>query len=142
MASYYQKILVPVDGSSHAELACRHAVGLARDGGAEILLLHCYGELPMILGGESREEVIAASEKEAGTFLAPCIRYCEEQRMPCRSIIHNGSPGRMIVQVAKEEQCDLIVMGSRGLSEFSGLVMGSVSHRVLEYTDIPVLLVK
>ncbi|MDR2075652.1 MAG: universal stress protein [Desulfovibrio sp.] len=142
MAAYYKKILVPVDGSPHAEMACHHAVGLARDGGTEIILLHCYGELPMTLGGDSREAVIAASEKEAGRFLAPCLRYCEENQARCRSIVHNGSPSRTIVRVAKEERCDLIVMGSRGLSEFSGLVMGSVSHRVLEYADIPVLLVK
>jgi nucleotide-binding universal stress UspA family protein len=142
MAAYFKNILVPVDGSPHAEKACRHAVGLAGDGGAEIILLHCYGELPITLGGASREEVIADSEKEARNFLAPCLSHCEENRIPCRSIVHNGSPSRRIVQVAKEEHCDLIVMGSRGLSEFSGLVMGSVSHRVLEYADIPVLIVK
>jgi precorrin-8X/cobalt-precorrin-8 methylmutase len=142
MASYYKKILVPVDGSPHAELACRHAVGLADGGDAEILLLHCYGDLPMILGGDSREAVIAASEKEAARLLAPCLRHCEESRVRCRSVIHNGNPSRTIVRVAKEDCCDLIVMGSRGLSDFSGLVMGSVSHRVLEYADIPVLIVK
>ena len=45
-------------------------------------------------------------------------------------------------QIAAQEGCDLIVMGSRGLSDFSGMVMGSVSHRVLRHATMPVLIVR
>ena len=141
MSAFYKKILVPVDGSGHAERACTHAIGLAGAEG-EIVLLHCYGDLPNLIGGDARDEVVAASEAEGRRYLASCGELCAKANVKYRGIVHKGNPGRIIVQVANEEQCDLIVMGSRGLSDFSGMVMGSVSHRVLEYATLPVLIVK
>lgn len=142
MSSYYRKILVPVDGSIHADMACRHAAGIAKCGGGALVLLHCYGELPAIIGGEAREEIIATCEFEAKQILAAFEQHCKENEVPYTTLIRAGRPGRTIVQVCKEEYCDLIVMGSRGLSDFSGMVMGSVSHRVLTHSPVPVMVVR
>lgn len=139
---YYKKILVPIDGSEHAALACRHAVGLATNGNLDLVLLNCYGELPATIGGTARDEVIALAEAEGKTILSACERHCEENNVPFKSLVRCGGPGRTIVQVAEAEGCDLIVMGSRGLSDFSGMVMGSVSHRVLRHAAMPVLMVR
>lgn len=139
---YYKKILVPVDGSENAALACRHAVSLAADGNLEIVLLNCYPELPATIGGEARDEIIAASEMEGNRLLAPCREHCEESGVKYKALVRCGGPGRTIVQVAQIEGCDLIVMGSRGLSDFSGMVLGSVSHRVLRHATMPVLIVR
>lgn len=138
----YKKLLVPVDGSDNADLACRHALGLAKTGGAEIVLLNCYGELPLTIGGEARDLIIADSEAEGQRILAPSIKLCGEAGIRYKALVRSGGPGRTIVQVAEQEKCDLIVMGSRGLSDFSGMVMGSVSHRVLRHSAIPVLIVR
>lgn len=139
---YYKKLLVPIDGSENAALACRHAVSLADSAKLEIVLLHCYGDLPATIGGDARDEIIALSEAEGKTMLAPCERMCEEAGVSCKALVRCGSPGRTIVQVAESEGCDLIVMGSRGLSDFSGMVMGSVSHRVLRHASMPVLIIR
>lgn len=138
----YKKILVPIDGSEHAALACRHAVALAEVGKMEILLLHCYEELPAAIGGSARDTVIRDFEDKGNALLAPCKQCCAERNVPCKTLVISGAPGRTIVQVAANEGCDLIVMGSRGLSEFSGIVMGSVSHRVLRHATMPVLIVR
>lgn len=139
---YYKKILVPLDGSDNAALACRHAVALAADGRLELVLLHCYGDLPATIGGRARDEMIAASEEEGRILMAPCVRHCEENGVKCKALVRSGGPGRTIVMVAQAEGCDLIVMGSRGLSDFSGMVMGSVSHRVLRHATMPILIVR
>lgn len=139
---YYKKALVPLDGSAHASLACRHAVSLAQAGDMELILLYCYGELPASLGGDARNDVIALSEEEGKSILAPCAQYCEESGVKCQNLIRSGGPGRTIVLTAQAENCDLIIMGSRGLSDFSGMVMGSVSHRVLRHSTVPVLIVR
>lgn len=139
---YYKKILVPLDGSEHAALACRHAVALAVDGKLEIVMLNCYGELPTAIGGAARDEVMALFEEEGKKILEPCLQHCRDANIPCKALIRCGSAGRVIVQVAQAEGCDLIVMGSRGLSDFSGMVMGSVSHRVLRHATMPVLIVR
>ncbi|MDL2317145.1 universal stress protein [Desulfovibrio sp. OttesenSCG-928-A18] len=139
---YYKKLLVPVDGSPNAELACRHAIELAKAGNMEIIFLHCFGDLPTTIGGQARDEIIALSEKEGKALLAPCEALCDESNIKYRSTVRPGAPGRTIVLVAQSEGCDLIVMGSRGLSDFSGMVMGSVSHRVLRHATMPVLVVR
>jgi len=53
-----------------------------------------------------------------------------------------GDPGQTISRYAREKDCALIVMGRRGLGSFTGGLLGSVAHRVLELADQPVLLVK
>jgi nucleotide-binding universal stress UspA family protein len=138
----YKKILLPVDGSDNATLACHHAIDLAKAGNMEVVLLNCYGELPATIGGAARDEVIALSEAEGRIILSPCERLCEENGVRYKSLIRCGGPGRTIVQAARAEGCDIIVMGSRGLSDFTGMVMGSVSHRVLRHSTVPVLIVR
>jgi nucleotide-binding universal stress UspA family protein len=53
-----------------------------------------------------------------------------------------GDPAQVIAHYAREKQCDQIVMGSRGLGSLSGLVLGSVTMKVLHLTDVPILIVK
>lgn len=138
----YKKLLVPLDGSDNATLACKHAIGLAKAGNMSIVLLHCYGELPATIGGAARDEIIALSEAEGNAILSPGVQLCKENGIPCKTVVSSGNPGRTIVTVAHTEGCDLIIMGSRGLSDFSGMVMGSVSHRVLRHSTMPVLIVR
>ena len=142
MNSFYKKVLVPVDGSDNARLACDHAIAIARSANLELVLLHCYGELPATIGGDARDEIIAEAEAEGNALLAPFKKKCDENGVSCKPVVHNGSASRTIVHVAQEQGCDLIVMGSRGLSDFSGMVMGSVSHRVLQHATMPVLIVR
>ncbi|MDL2279601.1 universal stress protein [Desulfovibrio sp. OttesenSCG-928-G11] len=139
---YYKKILLPVDGSENAMLAVRHAVELAKTGGMDIVLFYCYGEIPAAIGGEARDGLIDSSEQEGRNILQAAKAICDQEGVSCKELVSPGAPGRAIVQTAVREGCDLIVMGSRGLSDFSGMVMGSVSHRVLRHATIPVLIVR
>ena len=138
----YKKLLLPLDGSDNATLACNHAIGLAKTGNLSIVLLHCYGELPATIVGPTRDEIIALSESEGKAILSPGIQLCKDNGIPCKPIVCCGSPGRSIVTVAQSEGCDLIVMGSCGLSDLSGMVIGSVSHRVLRHATMSVLIVR
>jgi len=53
-----------------------------------------------------------------------------------------GPPAEAILDVAKTRECDLIVMGSRGLGQFTGLLLGSQSQKVVQHAECPVLIVK
>ena len=142
MKPFYSKILIPIDGSDHADLAFRQAMGIAQGSGVEIVLLNCFEELPNTIGGETRAELIAELEREARALLEPYDALAKKEGRAYKTLVRSGPAARAIVHAANEEKVDLIVMGSRGLGDFSGMVMGSVSHRVLSLATQPVLIVR
>lgn len=138
----YKKILVPVDGSQHSKLAKRKAMGIAAAMGADIVLMHATGRIPSLIGGAAREELMEELLKDADNVLQPYRKVLDEKGVNYVERVVTGEAGDMICQVAKEEECDLIVMGSRGLSDMEGILVGSVTHRVLSCCTLPVLVAR
>ena len=71
--------------------------------------------------------------------LSPIIRAVDEAN---GKLILVGDPAETIAKVAREQACDLIVMGTRGLGTVTGVLLGSVATKVIHLSDRPVLLVK
>lgn len=138
----FKKILVPVDGSSHSLLAKRKAMGMAVAMGSEIILLHATGTIPNLIGGNAREELMSELTREGETLLEPYRKVLEDKGVQYTEIIESGEPGDTICAVAEREGCDVIVMGSRGLSDLEGMVLGSVTHKVLTKSSLPVLVAR
>jgi nucleotide-binding universal stress UspA family protein len=138
----YRKILVPVDSSEHSRRALQHAIALARCQEPHVALLHCLGRIPMLIGGEPREELLREMEREARKLLAPYAKRLREAGIEPALFIKEGRPGDCIVREAESGDYDLIVMGSRGLSDLQGMLMGSDAHRVLSSSHCPVLLIR
>ena len=139
----FKKILLPVDGSKSSKLAKQNAIGLASAMEAEILLVYITGGIPAIISGKPLEEAMKAQHEEAELVLAPYREFLVEHRINYNEMVLPAyNPGDEICRIAREENCDLIVMGSRGLSEIEGVFMGSVTHRVLARCAIPVLVVR
>ncbi len=127
------KILVPIDGSENAENALRYAVILARKTGSKITLLHVQESGVFSLKPELTKEIgtrILASN--AGKIKG--IEVAEK--------LESGDPAKVIVQAADKENCDLIVMGSRGLGTIARFLLGSVSDHVSHYANRSVLIIK
>ncbi len=138
----FSKILVPVDGSKDSLLAKHKAVELASVMGAKIFLLHAVGAVPELIGGISREQLISGLTHEARKLLAPYRDTLDDKGVEYSEIIEAADPADAVLNVARREQCDLIVIGSRGRSDLSSLVLGSVTHRVLHLSPVPVLMVR
>jgi len=138
----FKKILVGVDGSEHAHKAAKYARGMARTQGAELTLIHCPGHIPMLIGGEAREELQRDLEKEARKLVEKYQDLCNGHTVCFNIIVRFGDAANELIRYAEENGVDLIVLGSRGLSDFEGMVLGSVSHHVLQRTDIPVLIIR
>lgn len=139
----FRKILLPVDGSISSRLAKKKAVGIASAMSADIVLVYVTGSIPAFIKGKPREEAEIAQQEEADNVLRPFREFLVENKVQYLEIVrHAGNVGNEICKIAREEGCDLIVMGSRGLSDLEGLVMGSVAHRVLALCGIPVLVVR
>jgi nucleotide-binding universal stress UspA family protein len=134
------KILLPVDGSAHARQAAEYAAELAGLNKAAVVLMHAYGDIPMILG--HREDVIEEMKAESHKLLAIYAEALKKAGISFTESVHKGSPAEAILNVVREEKCDLIILGAKGHSELEDLVLGSVSHKVLHTADCPVLIVR
>ncbi len=149
----FQRILVPTDFSDCSHAACDLAVKLATTYGATIELLH-VDEPPAWQGfvipelavsmqngtSTSLHEFVQTRARRALGHLVEKLQQAGvgqvQQRMAA------GDASRVILEVAREDHCDLIVMGTHGRKGFERLVMGSVAERVVRQADCPVLTVR
>lgn len=136
------KILVPVDGSVSSKNMAKYAATLAAAKKALVVLLHVHERVPMIIGGERAQEVRKALDAESAKLLAEFAAIVEGAGAACSPLTREGDAGHVIVQVQEEEDCDLIVMGSRGLTSLESLVLGSATTTVLQLAACPVLVTR
>jgi nucleotide-binding universal stress UspA family protein len=138
----FKKILVPVDGSEYSKRAATAAADLARTAGAEIILLHCHKSFPALLGEPYYQNAVSRILKDAKDLLEPFRKLLEEKGASFSERLLEGPPRQAVAEVASRENCDLIVIGSRGLSDLEGLFLGSVTHRVLRVAPCPVMVIR
>lgn len=143
----FKKLLVAFDGSDHSELALKAACELAQKLSAGLDVIHIpqvvedaiaigYSVVPIPASAEqvkkASDEVLSRAKEIATKYKIADPGFEFEQ----------GDPGRVIVDYAKRNDVDLIVMGRRGLGHLGGLLMGSTTNRVSQLADCAVLTVK
>ncbi|HBV98229.1 MAG: universal stress protein UspA [Peptococcaceae bacterium BICA1-7] len=141
-----KKYLLAVDGSDNSRRAAHYALNLLRENSSlEITLIHVVNfrkELvnysPIMDIRDIEREVMEGGreivEQQALIF--------ENDGYRVEKMVEEGDPGFKVAQYAKEGGFDQIILGTRGLSDFKGLVLGSISHKVLHFAQCPVTLVK
>ncbi len=143
-------MLVAVDGSAHARKAVKLASEIAAKCTARLIVVNVIKttELP-----ESLREFADLQNLEgppAAALRRAAERVIDEARTRARGAgvsdlrtkLLKGSPARMIVEYARKKNVDMIVMGSRGLGDVEGMLLGSVSRSVCMLADCPCLTVK
>ncbi len=146
-AVMFSKILVGVDGSPSAEQAVNCAVDLAKRYGAKLLLVHVvprqfYAVAPSEAGVLATTVYVKDIEGEGKEMLADAVSKLKEKGIACESRLLQGIPADEILKLAQAERVDLIVLGSRGLTEVRGFLLGSVSDKVSHRAKCPTLIVK
>lgn len=133
------RILVPVDGSEHAFRALEVACSLARAEGKKLRLLHVVpkAEIPDGLKRFAAVEHVRDSPEHMyeAAVAENILDVARGQAVSAgvedvESSVEHGEASRGILEAASRGDVDTIVMGTRGLSDFQGLVLGSVAHRV------------
>ena len=137
----YGKILMAVDHSDVAGRVINAARDLASLSDGEVWVLHLremeamprIGFVPIESDAEAQSIVEHAAKElhDAGV----------KAHYEVRSTIY-GQAGREIVDAAHAHDAGVIVMGSRGRSDLAGLVLGSTAHKVIHFSDLPVLVVR
>lgn len=141
------KILVPIDGSEAAWHALQYACNLGKKFDSTIMVVHVvqpHYTLPSIaLHGEIPFLSVNIEEVEATGYKLIELAKSEMENYPkVETTLEFGHPAERILALAKDEQYDLIVIGSRGLSGISEFFLGSISSTVSQYSTIPVMIVK
>lgn len=137
-----KRVLLPVDGSSCSDRAVNYAVGFCELIGAEAVLLHSHKSLPQTLGKPNFDEAMDRLASEAQDVLRPYEETLSLTGVKYLSRIVSGPTAEVIFDVATAEGCDLIIMGSKGKSDLEGLMVGSVTHKVLHLAPCPVLVIR
>jgi nucleotide-binding universal stress UspA family protein len=136
----FRKILVAVDGSEQASAALRVAIDLTQRYGASLCVLHAFPHVSDLLGTPQYENLLAARATIGEALLDAAHRQVADA-VPVETQLLEGPPASAILRVAQEDQYDLIVLGSRGRGQISGLLLGSVSSVVAQRAQCPVLIV-
>lgn len=137
----YRRILVGYDGSKAGERAFASALGLAKSHGAELYVL-TVSRPPEIGDDVETEAVIENSREHHRKLLAPLRTRAAREGIRAHFEVAVGHPAEQIISYADHHGADLIVVGDRGRSKFTRLLLGSVSKTVVQYAGRPVLVVR
>ncbi len=143
----FSRILVAVDGSPFAERALKFAVDLAKRYAARVIILHVvlrrfYAVTPSEAGVLATTVFVKEMEAEGKEIIRKAEAYAKTEGADYECKLLQGVPAEEILKTARSESVDLIVMGSRGLSEVRAFLLGSVSDKVSHHAKCPTLIVK
>lgn len=135
------RILLPVDGSRLSDAAADMAIDLAGSEGT-VILLTVRRTVPTALGQPNAGELLEYLNRNAEEIMTHYRTKLANAKVDFQELVVGGDVAEVIGNVADNEKCDLIIMGSKGKSDLEGLFLGSVTHKVLQTTSKPVLVVK
>jgi nucleotide-binding universal stress UspA family protein len=136
----FKHVLVALDGSDYSQTALPTAIEIARKFGSDLYVLH--------VAEHDRGRSVVYSEEsptEATQLVGKAVKVALDAGVAAKGELRDvgaGHVARAIVEVAQANDIDLIVMGSRGLSDIEGLLLGSVTHKVMQLTHVSVLVAR
>jgi len=150
----FQRIVVPLDGSSFAEAALPYAQDIAQKFGAAIDLVQAIGTEEMLLASQPIDPtgasammfdpgpIIEAEKSEAVSYLDGVAARLRAAGLTVNTATPGGSSGDMLLEYARANQTDLMVITSHGRGGLGRIVMGSVTDHIVRNSECPVMVVK
>jgi nucleotide-binding universal stress UspA family protein len=139
------RMLVPVDGSETSDRAVDHLRKKLSwyKNSFEIHLLNVqhplHGDVATFI---DQAQIEKFHHDEGLKALASARAKLDAEKIPYIFHVGVGDPAHVIVHYAKEKKCEQIFMGTRGLGSVMGMIMGSVTFKVIHLSEVPILLVK
>lgn len=137
-------ILVPVDGSPASLRALDYAIKTAsQTPGSSLVLLNVQNLGAIAIAGATIAGDLQETASQAwDQALGEAVEKSEAAGAVFKTVVRTGQVAETIAQVAREEDIQQIVMGTRGLGSIQGLLMGSVATKVIHLADVPITLIK
>lgn len=138
----FKKILLGVDGSEHALRAAIVAGDLARLTKADVIMVTAFDPIPSYLGEPNLQEAITGRLSQAEKVLETAKQELGAIPGEITTEALEGSAADVVLDVAQARGCDLIIVGSRGLGQLKGLLLGSHSQKIIQHAHCPVLVIR
>lgn len=143
----YQKILVPLDGSQRAEKMLPFVEELAQKFGSQLVLLQVVEPMVTVVAPYDAVPIYYSEElerrtQEAKNYLAGLEKRFTEKGITVKTVVESSPVVSCIIDVAEEEQVDLIAIASHGRTGLARVFYGSVAAGVLQRADRPLLVIR
>lgn len=143
----FSRILVGLDGSDYSLRALDFAIDLANKYQSQLVLVHVvmrqiYAINPPEAGILAGTAIVRELETEGKTILTQGEEKVKAQGLPVEARLRQGVPAEELLRAAADEKADLMVLGSRGLSQVRAFLLGSVSDKVSHHAKCPTLIVR
>jgi nucleotide-binding universal stress UspA family protein len=141
----FTHILLPTDGTPLSASAIARGVRLAKATGARVTGLYVKPQFHVFtyrteMLEDTREQYARDCDAHAVEYLAVVEKAARESGVPCATVsVSHDHPDEAILRIADERGCDAIVMASHGRRGVAGVLMGSVTQKVLTHGKLPVL---
>ena len=137
----FNNIVLAFDGSEYSHKALQSARAIAERFEATLWLVHVFRNPSDLLGYTDYEKLYARRKSAAQAVLDDARLKFGTTTFIVNEELHEGLEAESILKVAESRKADLIVMGTRGLGTVKGLLVGSVSRKVIHYALCPVMVV-
>ena len=137
----FKNIVLAVDGSEYSLRALEYARSLAENYRAGLWLVHVFSNTSDLLGYQDFEKLYARRKSAGQTILDETLKKLKDSSLDVHAELAEGSDAEAILTLAEKHEADLIVMGTRGFGAVKGLMVGSVSRKVIHLSSCPVMVV-
>ncbi|MCW5662610.1 MAG: universal stress protein [Piscinibacter sp.] len=143
----FKRILVPTDGSDITQKAVDTAISLAKSVGAQVYTISVKEPFPYSAISEMQptppQEFFDAQERIAAKRVSAVVAAAKAAGLECKAhTVEALHPWEAIIDHAKQQECDLLVMASHGRRGVTALLLGSETQKVLTHSTVPVLVVR
>ena len=137
----FKNIVLAVDGSEYSLRALEYARSLAENYKAVLWLVHVFSHTSDLLGYQDFEKLYARRKSAGQAILDEALEKLSGASFEVHAELAEGSDAEAILTLAEKHEADLIVMGTRGFGAVKGLLVGSVSRKVIHLAKCPVMVV-
>ncbi len=134
------KVIFPTDFSTASDVALSYATDMAKARGATLLIVHVE-EPPFAYGGGELYYGVPGPDEHMLERMLAQLRP-SDPAVPCERRMLVGEPAHAIIKLARDENADLIVMGSHGRTGVGRVLLGSIAELIVRRANCPVLVVK
>lgn len=140
----FNHIVIAYDGSSHAKRALDIAIDLASKYSSKLDIVEVVDSTVFSGAGVAPipADVIESVYSKAKSDIEEAKKVASQKGVNAEGVVLEGDPANAILDYVSKNNADLIITGSRGLSTFKRMLLGSVSTRLVQEAKIPVIVVK